>query len=127
VGVCLCLWVYVDVLYHESFFTVWSFYRFLLCNQATQPAVHHLSTSFKRALSVQVSEDRDHSTSPPTPPGDEEEVPITDIDSLQELNRNDSQSDSKQQQDEVARLTIEVFDVICDIATTYVVMFYVYM
>ncbi|XP_065904481.1 ubiquitin carboxyl-terminal hydrolase 24-like isoform X2 [Dysidea avara] len=87
--------------------------RFLLCNQATQPAVHHLSTSFKRALSVQVSEDRDHSTSPPTPPGDEEEVPITDIDSLQELNRNESRNDgdSKQQQDEVARLTIEMMGV----------------
>jgi len=96
-------------------------YRFLLCNQATQPAVHHLSTSFKRALSVQVSEDRDHSTSPPTPPGDEEEVPITDIDSLQELNRNESRDDSKQQQDEVARLTIEVCGIVCC-----EVVFYVY-
>ena len=98
-----------------GFFTVVIVCRFLLCNQATQPAVHHLSTSFKRALSVQVSEDRDHSTSPPTPPGDEEEVPITDIDSLQELNRNESRNDgdSKQQQDEVARLTIEVCSSVC--------------
>ena len=60
-----------------------------------------------------MSEDRDHSTSPPTPPGDEEEVPVTDIDSLQELGpspaRNGAQNvESKQQQDEVARLTIEV-------------------
>ena len=74
--------------------------------------MHHLSTSFKRALSVQVSEDRDHSTSPPTPPGDEEEVPVTDIDSLQELRpstRNGAQTvETKPQQDEVARLTIEV-------------------
>ena len=60
-----------------------------------------------------MSEDRDHSTSPPTPPGDEEEVPVTDIDSLQELGpssaRNGAQNvESKQQQDEVARLIIEV-------------------
>ena len=85
----------------------------MLCNQAAQPLVHHLSTSFKRALSVQVSEDRDHSTSPPTPPGDEEEVPVTDIDSLQELGPSTTKNgiqnvESKQQQDEVARLTIEV-------------------
>ena len=61
---------------------------------------------------MQVSEDRDHSTSPPTPPGDEEEVPVTDIDSLQELRsstRNGAQTvETKPQQDEVARLTIEV-------------------
>jgi len=60
-----------------------------------------------------VSEDRDHSTSPPTPPGDEEEVPVTDIDSLQELGPSTAKNgiqnvESKQQQDEVARLTIEV-------------------
>ena len=85
----------------------------MLCNQAAQPVVHHLSTSFKRALSVQVSEDRDHSTSPPTPPGDEEEVPVTDIDSLQEIGPSAARGgtgnvESKPQQDEVARLTIEV-------------------
>ena len=62
---------------------------------------------------MQVSEDRDYSTSPPTPPGDEEELPVTDIDSLQELGpsatRNGAHNvESKPQQDEVARLTIEV-------------------
>lgn len=75
--------------------------------------MHHLSTSFKRALSVQVSEDRDHSTSPPTPTGEDEEIPVTDIDTLQEIGpsaaRNGGHSlENKQQQDEVARLTIEV-------------------
>ena len=60
-----------------------------------------------------MSEDRDHSTSPPTPPGDEEEIPVTDIDSLQEIGPSaarggTSNVESKPQQDEVARLTIEV-------------------